>query len=282
MKKDNQVSIVLISYKSEKKLNKFVKKIPKKIKTIIVENSYNEKLKKKIEKRYKNIKVYIKKNDGVSSSLNFATKKIKTKYFLQISPDIIFNHKDIDKFINVAKKLNNKFSAIGPRFLNVNNKSHRQINTNLDIGEINSIHGSCMFINKKNYIKIGGFDENFFLYFEETDYCKRGKNLNLKSYQTNSIKVSQKGRTIAIDGKKEKQKISNLLAWHYIWSEFYFHKKHNGYVISLLFFLPLLIRTLIKISINNILNNEKNLKKYTYRLKGLLASIKGQKSHLRP
>ena len=34
----NQISIVLITYKSEKKINKFIKKIPKKIKTIIVEN----------------------------------------------------------------------------------------------------------------------------------------------------------------------------------------------------------------------------------------------------
>lgn len=278
----NQISIVLITYKSEKKINKFIKKIPKKIKTIIVENSNNYKLKKNIEKKYKNIKVYIKKNEGVSASLNFATKKIKTKYFLQISPDIIFNYNDIDKFINVAKELNNKFSAIGPRFLNVNNKSHKQIKPNLNIGSINSIHGSCMFINKKNYNKIGGFDENFFLYFEETDYCKRGKNKNLKSYQINTIKVRQEGRTIDIHGKNEKQKISNLLSWHFIWSEFYFHKKYKGYLISLLFFLPLLVRTLIKCCINNLLNDEKKLKKYTYRLKGLLSSIKGERSYLRP
>jgi GT2 family glycosyltransferase len=278
----NQISIVLITYKSEKKINKFIKKIPKKIKTIIVENSNNYKLKKNIEKKYKNIKVYIKKNEGVSASLNFATKKIKTKYFLQISPDIIFNYNDIDKFINVAKELNNKFSAIGPRFLNVNNKSHKQIKPNLNIGSINSIHGSCMFINKKNYNKIGGFDENFFLYFEETDYCKRGKNKHLKSYQINTIKVRQEGRTIDIHGKNEKQKISNLLSWHFIWSEFYFHKKYKGYLISLLFFSPLLVRTLIKCCINNLLNDEKKLKKYTYRLKGLLSSIKGERSYLRP
>ena len=144
----NQLTIILVSYKSEKKINSFVKNIPKKLKIIIIENSKNYLLKKKLEKKYKNIKVFVKENEGVSSSINYAAKKIKTKYFLQISPDIIFNYKDISIFFRYAKKLNDRFSALGPRFTNVNKKSHKQINKNIAIGEIDSIHGSCMFINK--------------------------------------------------------------------------------------------------------------------------------------
>ena len=32
-----------------------------------------------------------------------------------------------------------------------------------------------MFFNKSKFDLLGGFDENFFLYFEETDYCLRAK-----------------------------------------------------------------------------------------------------------
>ena len=32
-----------------------------------------------------------------------------------------------------------------------------------------------MFINKQCFEEIGKFDDNFFLYFEETDYCYRAK-----------------------------------------------------------------------------------------------------------
>ena len=67
-----KISLVLIIYRSEKIINKFIKKIPKQLQTIIVENSNNRKLKKEIEKKYKHIKVYIKKNNGVASSLNYA------------------------------------------------------------------------------------------------------------------------------------------------------------------------------------------------------------------
>ena len=134
MKNHNELTIILIGYKSEKKICQFVRRIPKSIKTIIIENSNNNILKRIIEKKYKNIKVFIKPNEGVSSSLNYAVKKVKTKYFLQISPDIDFNYKDLNIFFLWAKKLNNKFCALGPRFLNVKNKSHKQIDKSLDIG----------------------------------------------------------------------------------------------------------------------------------------------------
>ena len=195
---------------------------------------------------------------------------------------ILFNYKDLKSFFELARKLNDKFSALGPRFLNVKTKSHKQIKSNLKIGQINSIHGSFMFINKKRFKEIGGFDDNFFLYFEETDYCKRGKIKNLNSYQINSIKVRQKGRTVNITNKIESRKLFNLLSWHYIWSEFYYHKKYKGFVITVIHFVPLLIRTIFKIAMNKIIMNEKQLQKYSYRFKGLMTSIKGQNSYLRP
>ena len=52
----------------------------------------------------------------------------ETKYFLQISPDIDFNFDDLGKFLEYAKKLDDNFAGIGPKFLDVNPKSHKQIN----------------------------------------------------------------------------------------------------------------------------------------------------------
>ena len=107
----NQLTVILVAYKSEKKINSFIKKIPKKLKVIIIENSKNYLLKKKIEKKYSNIKVFLKENNGESSSINYAVNKINKNYFLQKSPDIIFDYKDIPVFFKYAKKLNDKYSA---------------------------------------------------------------------------------------------------------------------------------------------------------------------------
>ena len=277
-----KITIILIAYKSEELINTFVKKIPNTVKVIIIENSNNLLLKRKIEKKYKNIKVYIKKNEGVSASINYAAKKIKTEFFLQISPDIKFDYKDINKFIEVAKKLDNKFSALGPRFLNVKNKSHKQIDKNLEIGSINSIHGSFMFINKKRFKEIGEFDNNFFLYFEETDYCKRALDIGLRAYQINDIKVKIQGRTVQISNKKESNKLSNLLVWHFIWSKYHFTKKNYGSIITIIIFIPTLLRSILKMSYYKLIKNKKLLDKYYHRTNGLITSITNKSSHLRP
>ena len=273
-------TIILISYKSEKLILNFIKKLPKLIPIIIIDNSNSLILEDVIKKEYSNLEVFVKNNDGVSSALNFAVERIKTKYFLQISPDIDFNYNDILVYIEFAKKIDNKFAAIGPRFVNVKKKSHKQISDKIEFGSIDSIHGSCMFINKECFNKIGGFDENYFLYFEETDYCYRGKKLGYKSYQINKSKVQSLGRSVDLSSVNDK--ISNILNWHFIWSKFYFNKKKYGKLISLLIFLPIITRIIFKIFLSKIIKNEKQFKKYKTRYDGLINSIKGYKSNLRP
>ena len=274
----NEITIVIITYKSRKIIYDFIKKIPSTIEIIIIDNSQDYELKKDIEEKYKNISVYLKENNGVSSALNYAVEKIKTKYFLQISPDLEFNFEDLKIFLNFAKTKKNNFAALGPRFLDVKQKSHKQINENLEFGKIDSIHGSCMFVDKDIFFKIGKFDENFFLYFEETEYCYRAKKKGYYSYQINNIKVTTKGRTVDL----ENESYSNILIWHFIWSKFYFHKKKYGKLLSLIIFLPLLVRILFKIIFYTITRNEISSIKYKTRFDGLLKSIKGQKSDLRP
>ena len=277
----NEITLILISYKSEKIIYNFIKKIPSKIKTIIVENSQNHELKKSIEQNYKNISVYIKENNGVSSALNFAVEKIETKYFLQISPDIEINFENLEIFLNYAKKLDDRFAALGPRFLNVKEKSHKQIDEKLESGKIDSIHGSCMFINKENFEKIGKFDENFFLYFEETEYCYRAKKNGYISYQINDIKAKSIGRSVETNNNEEK-KLNNILIWHFIWSKYYFSKKKRGKLLSLTIFIPLLLRMNLRIFLYKILKDDISLEKYKYRLNGLISSMRGKNSNLRP
>ena len=276
-----QLSIIIITYKSDEIIFDFVKKIPKKFKIIIVENSKNLNLKKKLEKKYKNLKVYLRKNEGVSSSLNYAVKKIKTKYFIHLSPDLDLNFDDIRKFFKFANDLKDKFCALGPRFLKTKKKGHIQIDKNLKIGKIDSIHGSYMFINRNRFNEIGKWDKNIFLFFEETEYCYRGKIKNLFSYQINSIKTQTIDTTVKIKDEKTKKKWQNLLRWHFIWSKFYTTKKKYGFILSLIIFIPIIIRISFKLFFHNITGDNDQLNKYKFRFKGLINSILGRKSYLR-
>ena len=275
-------TIILISYKSEKLILNFIKKLPKLIPIIIIDNSNSFLLEDVIKKEYSNLEVFVKNNDGVSSALNYAVKRIKTKYFLQISPDINFDFNDILIFTDFAKKINDKFAAIGPKFLDLKKKGHKQISENVEYDSIDSIHGSCMFINKECYNEIGGFDENYFLYFEETDYCYRGKKIGYKSYQINQSKVETLGRSVKFENIDEEKKVSKLLIWHFIWSKFYYYKKRYGKKISISLFSPIFFRTILKIYLNKLINNQEDMEKYKTRMDGIITSIKGKKSSLRP
>ena len=275
------ITIIIITYKSENIIYDFINKIPSSLRTIIIENSQNYDLKTKIEKKYKNISVHLKENNGISSSLNFAVDLVETKYFLQISPDIDFDFNDLNLFIDFANKKKNNFAALGPRFLEVKEKSHKQIKEDLDFGKIDSIHGSCMFINKIEFINIGKFDENFFLYFEETEYCYRAKNKGYPSYQLNKSKVKSKGRSVEIQNA-EKEKMKNFLAWHFIWSKFYFYRKKYTYYLAIIFFVPIILRTLMKLIFYRYIKKDiNNNDKYYFRLLGIFSSILGKKSSLR-
>ena len=87
-------------------------------------------------------------------------------------------------------------------------------------------------------LKIMAFDKNIFLYWEETDYTKRALKIGLSAYQLNKVKVyHEKGKAVELKNSKEKQKLI-FIYWHFIWSKFYFFKKHYGKFFAILYFLP--------------------------------------------
>ncbi len=277
----SKISIVLVCYNSSFKLKKFIQKIPNETKILIIDNSKDYSL-KKIFKRKKNVKIYFKKNDGYGSSINFASKRIKTPYFLVVQPDVTGIRKNsLVKFYKYAKKLKNKFSVIGPHFLNASKSGHFQTSLKYKIKEIHNVHGSTMFFNKKTFNKNKGFDKNIFLYWEETDYSKRASKNGYKAYQLNIVKVKhEKGKAVKTSNLKDKKKLENLYTWHFIWSKFYFFNKHYGKFLSLIYFSPILIRILFRILLYKLIKSNK-LTKYYCRLDGLISSILNKKSSMR-
>ena len=278
-----EVSIVIVSYRSKRKIIKFLKKIYQYKKIIVIENSDDLSIGLDIKRIYKNVEVYHTNNIGYGCSANYARKKINTEYFFLFNPDLQdIDHKIIETFLIQAKKLNNNFSCLGPRYNNISEKTLKQSDISKEIGYVDSISGAAMFFNTKVFDKIGRFDENIFLYFEETDFCKRGRKINLNSFQLNKIKIRHDvGTAVEYIDENEKIEIKLLCSWHFIWSKYYFYKKHYGLIVSLIYFFPILVRSIIKILISRIFKNYSNEEKYKNRINGLIASIKGLKSFKR-
>ena len=275
------ITIVLISYNSSEKLKRFIRNIPSKLTIYIIDNYKDYKL-KNIFKRNKNVKIFFKKNSGYGSSINYAVKKIKTPYFFVVQPDVTGINKDaLNKFYTYAKKINDKFSVIGPHFSNASKKGHYQTNLKHKIKKIHNVHGSTIFFNKKIYQKNRGFDEKIFLYWEETDYTKRAAKNGYNAYQLNLVKVKhEKGKAVQVTSIKEAEQLKNLYTWHFIWSKFYYFKKHYGKFFAIVYFIPIILRIFLRVLFYKVTKNKKFIKYYC-RWDGLKNSILNKKSSMR-
>ena len=142
----NNITIVIVSHKSKKKLTNLIKDISNNIKIIIVENSLDKSIEIELSKLGKKIEIIFSENNGYGSAINLARRHVATKYFFVLNPDMQkIDDKLISVFYESAKELNDNFGALGPRFENVSEKSHKQSNINEKYGLIESISGSAMF-----------------------------------------------------------------------------------------------------------------------------------------
>ena len=97
---------------------------------------------------------------------------------------------------------------------------------------VKNVKGFGMFLNMSEFRDIGFFDENFFMYFEEMDLCKRIIDCNKKIYLVPSIKINHLGAQSHTKTINKPMELSRN--WHWMWSTFNYHKKYKGFFISLL------------------------------------------------
>mgnify|MGYP001358496291 CR=1 FL=1 len=272
------ITILIVSYKSDPQLLKCLDNLSKFRKILILDNSNDIILKKKVKKKYPNIKFYIsKKNLGYGVANNLLLKKVKSKYAIMLNPDSRISTKNVYKMISLAKKLNNKFLLITPsnksyklkdfffekKFLNDENLKNKKF------FEIDTTHFYAPLINmslqrKKKIF----FDKNYFLYYEDMDFCKKIKNKNEKIYLMQNIQAQH------FFGKSSNIFNYNVIRnFHWGWSTVYYYRKHYDFLncyknITLIF-----LKSFLSLFINKIILDEENSKNSISRIKGMIDSF---------
>lgn len=152
-----------------------------------------------------------KNNRGFAKAVNIGIKKalkMGAEKIILINPDIEITKKDITDL------LADNADIIGPVLLSdgvydYGGKVNWTIGRTAHLkkgppSEIDYISGACMVIDKKVFEKIGFFDERFFMYFEDADFCLRAKQEGF------SIKINP---GVIITHHLTKNKEKNLFAW---------------------------------------------------------------------
>jgi len=278
------LTIIIPSYRSKKLVIPHILKFYKKFKIIVIENSNDESLRKIIEKKYKNVDIYLKNNLGFGRAVNFASKKVKTKFFFIINPDTKIYQNTLRNLLNAAKKID-KFGAIGPVYVNQKRKYKKNA-----IIETKKIIAAAMLVETKIFKSIKGFDKNYFLYYEDDDYFKKCNSLNLKLYHiTNSFithkKIKKMKKTLNLHSTsfsniEEKNSTYIIGGWHGQWSKFYYFKKYNGLISALLICLPNVLINVVQL-IPYIFYNPVKAKYKYFKIEGFFCSLLGLPSFKR-
>jgi len=235
------VSIIIVKYKSKKYLERCLKSINNKgqCEIIIVDND--------------------QKNIGFSAGCNQGAKRAKGKYLFFLNPDTIVQLGAIKSMVDFLDR-HEKVGIIAPLILDKNKKPYQKQGTaeltplaalfsfswlikfwpknpwanhywlvgwdKKIAKEVAVVPGSALMIRKDVFEKLGGFDENFFLYFEESDLCRRARQAGWQVFFHPKAKVIHFWSKSTPKGKKPKQIFQQ--------SRFYYFKKHYGWLTAFL------------------------------------------------
>ena len=184
----NKITAIIVTYKTSNVLFELLKILDSICNIIVIENSNDNLFKNKIEKNFNNVKcILTKKNHGYGYAANIGIRKAKTEYLLLINPDAKTNYSSIKNLYNFILKNNNVMVApmnytfkkkLWHRFGYLDNR--KIINNTNSFFDVDYVSGHMILISKILLKKIGFYDQNFFLNFEDRDLCMRLKKIIIK------------------------------------------------------------------------------------------------------
>ncbi|MBU1131784.1 glycosyltransferase family 2 protein [Patescibacteria group bacterium] len=208
-----ELSIIIVSYKMSGLIKNCIKTILESaldfsFEIIVVDNGSQDNIADMMKKNYSSVKLILsEKNRGMGAGNNLGIKEAKGKYILVMNPDIFVFKDSLKKLIEFIKQKPD-IGLVAPRLLNPDRtlqytcyRRHnfltplyrrtffgkfsfgkREIDRFLmsdfdhaSTREVDWIQGSCVLVPREVFDEVGLFDERFFMYFEDTDLCRRIK-----------------------------------------------------------------------------------------------------------
>lgn len=194
-----KVTILILNYNGKKWLQKCLPTVEKVTnankEVIVVNNGSTDDSAHFLKKNYPDVKVIeIKKNRGYAGANNYGVKFATGKYILflnndtQVTPNFLnplVEKIESDKTIGAVQPQirnmvnRNKIDSIGSFFTFTGFLYHYGYFQSASEKKYNkelltySVKGACFLMKKKDYIDLGGIDESFVTYVEESDLCHR-------------------------------------------------------------------------------------------------------------
>ena len=227
--------------------------------------------------------ITIKKNEknlGFAGGINKGSKDAKGEYLLFINPDTQFKKGNIWDMVSVFQN-SDKAGIVGGKLIDKNGKEELSAGRffglieillmalGLDesfgmrfspnkIKKVDFVSGGFMMVKKEVFGKLNGFDENFFMYVEDVDLCKRAGKNGYQTYFTPEVELIH----ISHGSSNRSFAIENIYK-----GLIYYSKKHSNLFSYNLVKLILKLKAILLVILGKIFNNSYLVDTYIKALK---------------
>ena len=213
------LTIITISYNSQKVLTQCLGPLIESgsYPTIIIDNASTDRSAELLQTRFPEIQLKaLPSNIGYGRAANEGLRMVKTPYALLLNPDLTASVEEVTKLLELA--YSDTGTAIwGPA-------SKKEDYTKRPAKSVEWISGCAMLFDMEKLHEIGLFDENIFLFFEETDLCTRTTDAGFDIKHCQEVFFDHMAGT----GSAPSPAVEALKDWHYGWSRCYYFSKHDA------------------------------------------------------
>lgn len=250
-------SIIIINFRQKDFTKKCVESVFGKLSSgifelTVVNNSPEDDL-SEIIRIYPGVRLIINENKGFSQANNLAASGAVGEYLVFLNADTLILEDFTNGFLEFAGKYS--FGAAGLNLVNpdgsfqlsywkentffkeILNKSAENSFWDKDrsdtpgqkqkaagIRKVDWVTGAAMIIMRETFNAIGGFDESFFLFYEDADICKRLNEEGLANYYVPA------GKILHHKGENVNENFKSNTYYYAKESQLKYYGKHNGFL----------------------------------------------------
>jgi len=212
-----KLSIIIVNWNTRdlllqcmESIDRFLKDVE--LEVIVIDNNSHDESTTTVEEKFAQTKIIKnKENIGPVKANNQGIKMSHSPYILLLNSDTYFIDSSMTSMLSMMER-DNKIGVVAPQLLNEDLSphtsffnfptlkgelaeryefllqwmgyrfSHTTLNTMQEPLQVDWLSSACMLIRRDIINEVGLFDENFFIYYDDVDFCRRVKNSSWKIF----------------------------------------------------------------------------------------------------
>lgn len=206
------LTIVTVTYNSSEVLGRLLASVHSPdIETLVIDNGSQD-CSLAVAATFPHVRVLQQGNIGYGRAANVGFREVHTPYALLVNPDLEISRETIDQML-ACMEANPDIGILGANLTG---------EPAAGLTYVDWIVGALMFIRMEALAQVGSFDEQIFLFYEESDLCQRFMQAGWRLAVLQSAQATHDVGT----SSSESDRVLKIKSWHMAWSKCYYYRKH--------------------------------------------------------